>query len=797
MRRVFHTRVGGARAPALVVLALLGAAAGCDVNPYQLGTATDDAAAVADDGGDGPGDAGADGDGATTADAAPHADACLPAPETCDERDEDCDDLVDEGFDLLADPNHCGACGNACLYPHAFGTCSAGTCVQGDCVPGFVDLDGDPGTGCEYFCIPTSGGVEGCDGVDNDCDGATDEGFTLDSDVANCGACGNVCTLLHATAACVGGTCQVATCDSGYVDVDPAVPGCELFCSPTGAELCDGVDNDCDGTTDEGNPGGGAACGSAVGECAPGATLCSFGILFCVGAVSGTPELCDGKDNDCDGATDDGFDLLSDPGHCGPSCAVCAFPHAVVACVAGACALAACDYGYYDKNGLAADGCEHACTVTGVEVCDGLDNDCDGLYDAADPDLATPPGFCKTAGECAGAALTAAGAAGWQCNYAALIAAGRAIQLAAGEVVLEETSCDGKDNDCDGGADEVFPLKGTACAQDGTFGSARKLGACRGTGTLVCNGAGDGLVCNITAPGATATSELCNAVDDDCDGHVDEPYDFSALLGVRDALVGPLTIGGLAVVMHRYEASRPDATATSAGLATSRACATAGRAPWAMVSLAEATAACAAAGMRLCRVTRDGAGAVTSDEWGRFCQGGSDFYYPYSDVYDPLTCNGSDYDPVPGGVNEDQAVATGSLASCVTSEAGTTLDAYDQSGNLKEWVDDPRAVSGTTVYTLRGGSFDNHAVGLTCDFDFTVATASFRFPNLGFRCCARSCAAGQSDCGGVCVNLATSASHCGACGAPCGPGQTCQNGYCCPTGTVICADQCVAPGTCP
>ncbi|MBK6276345.1 MAG: putative metal-binding motif-containing protein [Saprospirales bacterium] len=71
--------------------------------------------------------------------------------------------------------------------------------------------------------------------------------------------------------------------------------------------------------------------------------------------------------------------------------------------------------------------------------------------------------------------------------------------------------CNGVDDNCNGTTDELWPLKGSSC----TVG----VGACTRTGTWVCNGAGSGLVCSAT-PGAP-TTEICNGIDDNCDGTVD------------------------------------------------------------------------------------------------------------------------------------------------------------------------------------------------------------------------------------------------------------------------------------
>jgi N-acetylneuraminic acid mutarotase len=76
---------------------------------------------------------------------------------------------------------------------------------------------------------------------------------------------------------------------------------------PGSAELCNGLDDDCDGVVDEGSPAGGAVCTvpGHFGPCAFGLTSCAAGALTCVPTVFPSPEICDGIDNDCNAVVDD------------------------------------------------------------------------------------------------------------------------------------------------------------------------------------------------------------------------------------------------------------------------------------------------------------------------------------------------------------------------------------------------------------------------------------------------------------------------------------------------------------
>jgi MYXO-CTERM domain-containing protein len=324
-------------------------------------------------------------------------------------------------------------------------------------------------------CTPEN---EVCDGQDNDCDGQVDE--DLD---------GNALTRDCYTGP--GGTQDVGICHGGLETCDSST-GTWGSCAGEqlpDTEVCDGLDNDCDGTADNNLTDTGQSCGSSVGQCLPGSTICTSGVLECDGETGPQPEECNGLDDDCDTDVDEGLGQTT--------CGLGVCNHTVDNCVSGV--PNPCDP-YYNA---------------GTEVCDGDDNDCDGVVDGLQQVCyPTATVGCTESGgvwSCEGTCSTGiqdcpvGGAGTWgACQYATTPVA---------EI------CDNADNDCDGVVDDglsqvCYPLgygAATGCSSPTSCTGVCQVGSrsCTAGSWGACTGA------------VTPTPESCNNADDDCDGTVD------------------------------------------------------------------------------------------------------------------------------------------------------------------------------------------------------------------------------------------------------------------------------------
>ncbi|EYF02010.1 MopE-related protein [Chondromyces apiculatus] len=548
--------------------------------------------------------------------------AINPGIEICNGIDDDCDSAIDFTVATSSPPTDIGnICGNT-FPPPPPGVpthCSPGTSA---CVGGVLV--------CQNAVGPLS--LDTC-GVDADCNGSLTNQPNFNTDVANCGACGNNCyaTSVHSIQACVNGSCQSQGCQPGYWDLDND-GSCEYACSFVQAqEVCNGEDDDCDGQIDEGviAPSPVQICGvspSATSpECTTGVTVtcntgawqCSFPPGVCSGnTCAATPELCDNLDNNCNGINNENVPSWGQP--------------------------CSSDDGQGISHGACRTSGTYVCSSPTAVTCNAVKANCASL-----------PGGCTEA-------------------------------------------CDGIDNDCDGSVDETFNSKGSDPAY-----------FVRPTVTRIT---GNTWVYTYEASRANAPTLGATDPGDPGSGNGYHCSGSSCPAGIPAAPAG--------VTLDR-----------------TRSCSVQNRIPWFNVTPVEAEQTCNAAGGTLC----------STSVWTTACMATNSCTWGYSPANAACTsvatatkrCNLGptfDTDTTTAG-DQDVLLRTGSsaLSNC-WANWGAAGNLFDITGNLREITK-----SATNVYPLMGGAYNSAAEnGATCSFQFYKVDTNFKLFDTGFRCCFTS-----------------------------------------------------------
>jgi hypothetical protein len=491
--------------------------------------------------------------------------------EICDYKDNDCDGLDDEGFQVdgkYVVDEHCGSCNQNCdgALPNAESFCNPGLvipqCVVSSCAEGFYKAN-------DFQCLPL--GQTQCKPCFNDasCQGGICEEMETGSYCLN--SCEDEgCPEYHVCGPVDGKEgewCIPQSEDCGCtVDNSGVKRPCssenesglcfgQEICDPTQGwvgctapeamdEICDGFDNDCNGIPDD-DILLGEVCEvdvPDVGICV-GSTICLGEAGWACSAQEPQPEKCDYLDNDCDGDIDESFLVDGEYAtlhHCGSCNKDCegTLPNAEAYCDASGakpvCKVEQCAPGYYQLNefqcidppGVQCAECESDDDCY-FDVCAPTDhfthclrpcpngNECDDGYSCDDSDglgsLCYPDsGSCECQPENEGLEWSCSETNGAGTCFGKQICGGESGWSDCDAKTPVQEMCNGIDDDCDGLIDEdLTPSK--PCDNSNEFGTCSGISYCMGT---------PGWVCQADTPAA----ELCDYQDNDCDGTVDEDY---------------------------------------------------------------------------------------------------------------------------------------------------------------------------------------------------------------------------------------------------------------------------------